>query len=395
MNWRGILFLGGRYLAGNRAKTVLLVLAFTLVWLLPAAIALVVGKVEEKLRARASGTPLVLGHAGSALELTFNALYFSKPEIATIPANEADAISATDLADAIPVYSRFSAGGNRIVGTTIDYFFFRDFSYRDGRALIRPGECVVGSAVAAKNGIAVGDAIISSPETLFDLAGVYPLKMTVCGVLEPTGSPDDHAIFVDLKTSWIIEGLGHGHQAADQTNEEKRLASDADEESVIRLNASIEEFNEINSDNIDSFHFHGEMGDNPITAVIVIPRGAKEQALLKGRFETSTTRQLITPSEEMDELFATVFSVQRIVLWLLVAVGIATLMIGAMVFLLSNRLRREEFRHLRHLGASAGTLRGLIVFEGAFVVIASLVCALLGLAAISALAPFVIERMIG
>lgn len=393
MNWRGIFHLGIRYLARNRGKTSLLVAAFTLVWLLPSAIALLVSEVEEKLRSRAAETALVLGHAGSALELTFNALYFTKPEIATFPVGEADELAESDLTQTIPLYVRYSAGQHRIVGTTLDYFFFRDFSYQSGRAPIRPGECVVGASVAKENGISVGDAIISSPETLFDLAGVYPLKIAVCGILEPTGSPDDNVIFTDLKTTWIIEGLGHGHDDADAVGEEKQIAKEAD--GVIRLNASIVEYNEITPDNIDSFHFHGDEGEFPISAAIVIPHGAKEQALLKGRFANSELRQLTEPSAEMDELFATVFAVQRVVLWLLIAVGIGTITIGAMVFLLSHRLRDREFQHLRHLGASPETLRGLVAFEGGFVVLLSLLLAGIGLATMTKIAPLLVEKFLG
>ena len=61
-------------------------------------------------------------------------------------------------------------------------------------------------------GLGVGDYVISSPESVFDLAGVYPLKMPVVGVLAPSFSPDDEAVFVDIKTTWVIQGLGHGHQ---------------------------------------------------------------------------------------------------------------------------------------------------------------------------------------
>lgn len=393
MNWRGIFYLGSRYLARNRAKAILLISAFTLVWLLPAAIALVVSEVEEKLRSRAADTSLVLGHAGSALELTFNALYFTKPGIATFPRSEADELAQSELASIIPLYVRYTAGDHRIVGTTLDYFFFRKLAYQAGRAPVRPGECVVGAVVAEKNGISVGDAIISSPETLFDIAGVYPLKMTVCGILEPTGSPDDSAILTDLKTTWIIEGLGHGHDDAESADKDQLIAQEDD--GVIRLNASIVEYNEITPENIDSFHFHGEDGGFPITAAIVTPHGVKEQALLKGRFVNSDLRQLIMPTEEMDELFATVFAVQRVVLWLLVAVGIGTLAIGAMVFILSHRLRNEEFQHLRHLGVSSGTLRGLIAFEGAFVLLSSPVLAGLGLLALAAVTPTIVERFFG
>ena len=56
----------------------------------------------------------------------------------------------------------------------------------------------------------VGGHVVSSPESVFDLAGVYPLKMAVVGVLAPTHTPDDDAVFVDVKTAWVIAGLAHG-----------------------------------------------------------------------------------------------------------------------------------------------------------------------------------------
>lgn len=393
MNGRGILFLGLRYLQRNRAKTLLLVASFTLVWLLPTGIGLVVSKVEEQLRARAQETPLLLGQAGSPLELVFNGLYFTKPGVATLPLREVEVVQESGLADAIPIYARYSAGGHRIVGTSPDYFDFRKLEIDEGRPLLRLGECVAGAAVAEKNGVKPGDSIISTPETLFDLAGVYPLKMTVVGILAPSGSPDDHAIFVDLKTSWIIEGLGHGHEEAENLGEEQKFGG-GEGDGAVRLNASVVEYNEITSENADQFHFHGEVSDYPVTAAIVIPRDAKNQALIKGRYGAAGGLQLVSPVEEMDELFATVFSVQRFVLWLLLAIGIATLAIGALVFLLSYRLRQEEFRHLRHLGADLVTLRALVAFEAGFVILASLFASAVGLFFIDLVAPVIIRQVL-
>ena len=396
MNAVGVLFLGRRYLGRNRMKTALLVAAFTLVWLLPAGIALVVGKVEERLRARASGTPLLLGQAGSPLELVFNGLYFTKPAVATLSYGETEAVANDGLATVIPLYARYAAANHRIVGTTLDYFDFRGLEIREGRGLIDLGECVVGAGVAAKNGIVPGDSVISTPETLFDLAGVYPLKMRVVGVLAPSGTPDDGAIFVDLKTAWIIEGLGHGHEDAGELGEEARLAGvSGSGDGAVRLNASVVQYNEVTEENVDDFHFHGEIADYPVTAAIVIPGDAKAQALLKGRYGKAGGLQLVSPEAEMDELFATVFSVQDLVLRLLGAIGVATLAIGTLVFLLSNRLRRDEFRHLRHLGADPGTVRALVLFEGAFVVVTSLALAVLGLAILQGVAPVLLRQWLG
>ncbi len=393
MNFGGVLYLGWRYLARNRVKTGLLVAAFALVWLLPAGLALVVGKVEAQLRSRAQGTPLLLGQAGSPLELVFNGLYFTKPQVATLPYGETEAVAESGLGTVIPLYARYSAGGHRIVGTTLDYFDFRGLEIREGRGLVELGECVVGATAAERNGIAPGDAVISTPETLFDLAGVYPLKMRVVGVLAPTGTPDDAALFVDLKTAWIIEGLGHGHEDAESLGEESKLPESPD--GAVRLNASVVQYNEITEENAGSFHFHGEIADYPVTAAIVVPGDAKGQALLKGRYGKAGGLQLVSPAGEMDELFDTVFSVQRLVLRLLFAIGLATLAIGALVFLLSNRLRRDEFRHLRHLGADPGTLRALVAFEAAFVVAASLVVGGAGLAVLHLAAPMLVRGWVG
>ena len=62
-----------------------------------------------------------------------------------------------------------------IVATTLDYFDFRGLRRADGRQMATLGECVAGAAVASARGIEPGDHVISTPESVFDLAGVYPL----------------------------------------------------------------------------------------------------------------------------------------------------------------------------------------------------------------------------
>jgi putative ABC transport system permease protein len=141
-----------------------------------------------------------------------DSLYFSDeiPEIITMGA--LDRISGTGLAAPVPLYVRFRARGFPIVGTTLDYFEFRELEFGKGHPFGFLGECVIGATVAETLGLEPGDHPLSSPETVFDLAGIYPLKMKVAGVLRRTHSADDLAVLVDVKTAWIIEGLGHGHE---------------------------------------------------------------------------------------------------------------------------------------------------------------------------------------
>ena len=57
----------------------------------------------------------------------------------------------------------------------------------------RLGECVVGSEAAQVLGVEPGDHVLSSAGNAFDVAGSFPLKMKVVGVLAPTGTADDEA----------------------------------------------------------------------------------------------------------------------------------------------------------------------------------------------------------
>ena len=121
---------------------------------------------------------------------------------------EADQIDETGFAYAIPIYNRYAARGYPIIGTTVDYMDFRQLEIESGRMLAVLGECVLGPTVADQLGLSPGDFLISSPENPFDLGGVYPLKMNVVGVLARHHTPDDRAVFVDVKTAWVIEGTG-------------------------------------------------------------------------------------------------------------------------------------------------------------------------------------------
>jgi hypothetical protein len=83
-----------------------------------------------------------------------------------------------------------------------------------GRQIAVLGEAVVGARVAGRLDLGPGDTVVSSPENLFDLDGVYPLQLQIVGVLTPTGTPDDEAVFVDIKTTWVIAGIEDGALSA-------------------------------------------------------------------------------------------------------------------------------------------------------------------------------------
>jgi len=168
-----IAFLAWRYLAYHRAKTATLVGSIALILFLPAGLNVLVDQSAEELTTRADATPLLVGAKGSPLELVLNSLYFESRSPASTNLAHADRISDTGLADALPLYVRFHSRSHPIVGSTFEYFDFRGLQMASGRMFAVLGECVIGAEVARNLDVGPGDSVTSSPEGVFDMAGVY------------------------------------------------------------------------------------------------------------------------------------------------------------------------------------------------------------------------------
>ena len=371
---RQIFYLAWRYLAFHRIKTAILVTAITLIFYLPVGLRVLVEQSSEQLTARAEATPLLVGSKGSPLELVLNSLYYRSEYPQPIPYSESERVSESGLAQAIPLYVRYHSRGNPIVGTSFEYFEFRGLRIESGRQLGLLGECILGARVAEALDVGPGDHVISSPESVFDIAGVYPLKMPVVGVLAFSDSPDDDAILVDIKTTWVIEGLAHGHQ--DMSKPEAASGVLTVEGTNVVANASVMQYNEITEENLDSFHFHGDISELPMTAVVVLPSDQKASALLQGRYQGDEERVQVTrPVTVMDELLDTILTVQRFVIAGAILVGLATLASAALVFMLSLRLRRREIETLFKIGGSKSSVAAVMASEIVVVILAGMVLA--------------------
>jgi putative ABC transport system permease protein len=362
------LYIAWKYINFNKIKTITLVGCITLISFLPMALQLLLDESERQLMSRAVSTPLVVGSKGSALDLVMNTIYFGDevPELITIAAS--DRVMDTDLALPIPVYVRFRARGNPIVGTTLDYFDFRGLKITEGRQMAVLGDCVVGAKVAKSLHLKPEDSLASSPETLFDLAGIYPLKMKVVGVLEKSHTSDDLAVFVDLKTAWVIQGLGHGHEDVTKIKDTTLIYKRT--ESNVAATAKLFHYTEISEKNLNSFHFHGNLTDYPITAVIAVPYDIKSGTILRGRYLSGEeAHQIVMPEEVIDGLLQNIFRIKNVLDAVISVVGLATVLALVLVFALSLRLRQQEIQTIFKLGCRRMTIARLLGAE-IFIVVA-------------------------
>jgi putative ABC transport system permease protein len=372
------LYLAWQYIRFNKFKTIILVASITLIAVLPLALEILLAESERQLLDRAESTPLLVGAKGSALDLAMNSLYFDDEVPESMTMDAVDRIYDTDLATPIPLYVRFQARGLPIVGTSFDYFDFRNLKIAQGHSLTMLGDCVLGSNAAAKLGVGPGDSLVSSPENLFDLAGVYPLKMKVAGVLAPNHSADDLAVFVDIKTAWVIQGLGHGHQDVTLTRDNTVVLKRTEDN--VTANAKLFHYTEITDDNLDGFHFHGDTSIYPVTAIIAVPYDEKSGTLLRGRYlESEDSQQIIQPSDVIDGLLQNIFRIRNVLDAVIGLVGFATFLAIILVFTLSLRLRQREIQTIFKLGCRKATIGWMMMAEIAIIM---MFCAVLSSAAL-------------
>ena len=378
-------YIAWQYVRYNKIKTTVLIASITLISFLPFALQLLLNESERQLMSRAMSTPLVVGVKGSALDLVMNTLYFGEdvPELMTMEAS--DRIADTDLALPIPMYVRFNARGNPIVGTTLDYFEFRNLRIAQGRQLAVLGDCVLGAKVAESLALSPGDSLVSSPESLFDLAGVYPLKMKVAGILEKSHTSDDLAVFVDLKTAWVIQGLGHGHQDVTKLKDPTLVLKRT--ESNVAATAKLYHYTEITEENMASFHFHGNLSAYPISAVIAAPFDAKSGTILRGRYlSKEETQQIVKPEEVIDSLLQNIFRIKNVLDAVVAVVALATVLAIILVFALSLRLRQREIQTIFKIGCSRMTIAKLIAAEIIIIVVSSAVLCSIMMVAVQSVA---------
>lgn len=359
---RHSMFLARRHLLHHRQRSALLIAALFIVGFLPIAVENLVQAGERALRARGEATPLVAGAPGAPIDLVLSALYFRSPPDRELQTAEIETLVEGDLARVLPLVLGDRVLDVPLVGTDPGYLAFRNLECVAGRFHAAAGECVVGAAVAAREGVVVGDRITTEPREFFDLAGAYPLRMEVVGVLGDSEGPDDDAVFTGLSTAWIVRGLAHGHDDLEAA-EDDDLVMGRTEDTII-ASAKVREFVEITDENRSSFHFHAPPGELPVTAAIVIPVDAKAGTILLGRADVGRLPlQLVDAAEIVDRLLVEVFRVRRILMGVLAVVGFATLLLVGVVVALSIRMRSVEIETMHLIGCGRGRVPLILATE--------------------------------
>lgn len=363
MNLVSTLFLAQAYIRKHIWKSVLVVLSLVMMICIPGGVQIIVSEFDRHMNERAESTPFIIGKQGSQLDLVLHGLYFTSDAPGTITMKDIEEIRNEKLADVYPITNLRKAKKVRVVGIELEYFSFRNLTLQEGRKFAMFGEAVIGSEVAKKLNLKPGSHVITDAENVFNIAAAYPLKLNIVGVNSRTGTPDDSVIFVSLETSWIIEGIGHGHEEVKKDSPKNLSAEDPDSE-VLTASAAVLPYTEISEANASSVHFHGDSSNFPVTAALVLPYDQKSSSILQGRFLSNQDNvQVVSPKAEIGELLSVVFQVKSFFeaqMWL---VTCTTVLLIGLIISLSLKLREREMYTYFVMGCSRWSQAQLLLTE--------------------------------
>ena len=167
------------------------------------------GQIGERLERDARGIDLVVGAKGSAMQLVLAGIYHLDAPPGNIPFESVRTLAANpQVRQVIPLSLGDSFRGFRIVGTTPDYLELYGGRLESGQVWNGKLMAVLGSTVAARTGLRVGDRFAGSHGLADGGAEHADSAYTVAGVLKPTATVLDRLVVVATESVWQVHA-GH------------------------------------------------------------------------------------------------------------------------------------------------------------------------------------------
>ncbi|QYJ67229.1 ABC transporter permease [Flavobacterium litorale] len=342
---------------------------------------------EKKFNSNIDGIDLVIGAQGSPLQLILSSVYQVDAPTGNISYTEAKQwMNHPFVETAIPLAFGDNYKGFRIVGTTPEYLKKYNAEIAQGKVFDKNFEVVVGSEVAKKMQLKLGDTFFGSHGDSEEGEVHDDQAYVVVGIATETGKVADNLILCNVQSVWAMhdhdhEGHDHGdheehdhdahnHDEAHNHNHDednhKGDNHDHDDTQVAALHDTHNHDDHDHEGHSHDAHDHdkpiSEEGKE-ITAVLVKMKNKMAIFSWQRMIPMNTKMQAASPGLEINRLFS-LFGIGLQALQYL-AYGIM-LISGISIFIaLYNTLkeRKYEFALLRVNGASRFQLLALVLIE--------------------------------
>jgi putative ABC transport system permease protein len=223
----------------------------------------------------------------------------------------------------------------KIVGTKPEFLAGKNLS--DGEMFSEVYEAVVGSSVAKKFGLEVGDELITSHglSENGEKHAASPLKLV--GILEETKTAYDNVVFTDIETVWAV----HEHEEDEEHDHEEEEATEHESEGseTAEQGHTLPSSGEDHEEDHDEHEGHAEEGT--VCAILVRSKNLAASEEIKGEFAENSGILTITPAEVIREIISNVDMSRRIVYILCIIILIMNVFVISTITILICTTRRK------------------------------------------------------
>ncbi len=313
------------------------------------------GQMQDRFNRDIRGIDMVVGAKGSPLQLILSAVYQMDSPTGNIPLSEARKLQRNPLIlHSIPLAYGDNYQGNRIVGTEPRYIEHYKGSFSQGKLWEKDFEAVIGSQVAERTGLKLGDHFHGS-HGLVEEGHVHDESAYhVSGILKPTGTVMDRLILTNIGSVWSIhdDHAHHDDEGEEHVQEEHVHGPDCDYG-----------HDEHEHEHDHANHAHDDEEDREITALLVKFKSPMGMMQLPRHVNANTPMQAALPAIEINRLYELLgvgFTTLQIIGMLIMAIAAISVFIS---LLNSLKDRKYELALMRSLGASPAKLFGMVILE--------------------------------
>lgn len=282
---------------------------------------------------------VVVGPNGSSTDLVLSAMFFTGTLSDTIDSSVYDEISESrDVMKIVPIATGDNYRGNKIIGTTSD--LLDDKTLKDGVMFEEPFEIVIGSNIAKKYNLNVGDDVVAAHgvSESSHLHENSPYKVT--GILEKTYTVYDDVLFTSPESVWDV----HEHH---------------DEEDVESFSGEHTEHDE-NEEHDEHSEHYGEY-----TALLIKTRNPSAALTLIDDVNKLPGVLAVNPSTVLRSLIESIDTTTVIVYVLCAIIAVMSFIIIYMINLMIMQDLRKDIVLMRLLGLKRKIITEIVIIQNA------------------------------
>lgn len=350
-------------------------------------------QLDEKFKNNVKDVDFVVGAKGSRLQLILCNIFQVDNPTGNIKYAKANAIKMHPFVErAIPL----SIGDNyqtyRIVGTTEEYIDLYNGEISEGRIWEEPMEAVIGSGIADKFHLQIGDKFAGG-HGLGESTHVHDDMMyEVVGILATSNTVMDNLLLTSLESVWVVHA-GESHQAKGSLEIKTMDDLDStDKEHIMTLeefkaqNDSADLVEEVVVEEVEEEHDHAHEHhvkinydslialinplDREITGMLIqVKEGGKAKLSVQGTintYEGMMAADVAIEMQQLKEIMSPATGVMEMLAYVIMIIA-AVSMFVAMFNSLKDR--QYEIALMRVMGSSAGKVFLSILLEGVYLAI--------------------------